>query len=281
MDRELARVVKGLLQQAEQAPTVGRATALRQQATRLMEGSRPPRRVAKAKASGDPVAIFDQNGNLVGVCDPADITPLAEAEAALAERMAAMDAMLANIRHGIILWDKDHRVVASNPIAAELFRSLAEVKGQAQFLLYLADQIEDSLEQLANESDSCHGSFLCKVLGMYSTQLWRAIRLVVDTGIHRYRWTRERAIDYFMENGLLSRRDATKEVERYFNNPGQATSYMIGSLRILALRERARTALGNRFDIRDFHAVVLENGSLPLDLLEELVDSWIAAQRTN
>lgn len=116
--------------------------------------------------------------------------------------------------------------------------------------------------------------------GMLSTQLWRAIRLVVDTGIHRYRWTRERAIDYFMANGLLSRRDATKEVERYFNNPGQATSYMIGQLKILELRDRARAALGNRFDIRDFHAVVLENGSVPLDVLEALVNDWIATQRT-
>ncbi|HVQ08196.1 MAG TPA: DUF885 domain-containing protein [Allosphingosinicella sp.] len=116
--------------------------------------------------------------------------------------------------------------------------------------------------------------------GMYSTQLWRAIRLVVDTGIHSQRWTRERAIDYFMANGLLSRRDATKEVERYFNNPGQATSYMIGQLKILELRDRARAALGNRFDIRDFHAAVLENGSVPLDVLEELVNNWIATQRT-
>jgi uncharacterized protein (DUF885 family) len=115
--------------------------------------------------------------------------------------------------------------------------------------------------------------------GMYSTQLWRAVRLVVDTGIHHHRWSRERAIDYFLANALLSRRDATKEVERYFNNPGQATSYMIGQLRILALRDRARAALGNRFDIRDFHAVVLENGSVPLDVLEQLVDGWIAAQR--
>ncbi|HST35581.1 MAG TPA: DUF885 domain-containing protein [Allosphingosinicella sp.] len=117
--------------------------------------------------------------------------------------------------------------------------------------------------------------------GMLSTQLWRAIRLVVDTGIHHHRWTREQAIDYFMTNGLLSRRDATKEVERYFNNPGQATSYMIGQLKILELRERARRALGNRFDIRDFHAVVLENGSVPLDVLEALVDAWIAQRRNS
>ena len=115
--------------------------------------------------------------------------------------------------------------------------------------------------------------------GMYSTQLWRAIRLVVDTGIHHQRWTRERAIQYFRENGLLSERDAAKEVERYFNNPGQATSYMIGQLKILELRDRARAALGDRFDIRDFHAVVLENGAVPLDILEELVDSWIARSR--
>ncbi len=115
--------------------------------------------------------------------------------------------------------------------------------------------------------------------GMLSTQLWRAIRLVVDTGIHHHRWTRERAIEYFMANGLLSLRDATKEVERYFNNPGQATSYMIGRLKILELRDRARTALGERFDIREFHAVVLENGNVPLDVLEELVDTWVASRR--
>ena len=82
----------------------------------------------------------------------------------------------------------------------------------------------------------------------------------------------------FRENGLLSERDAAKEVERYFNNPGQATSYMIGQLRILELRDRARQTLGNRFDIRDFHAVVLENGAVPLDILGELVDEWIARE---
>ena len=115
--------------------------------------------------------------------------------------------------------------------------------------------------------------------GMYSTGLWRAIRLVLDTGIHSKRWTREQAIEYFRDNGLLSERDATKEVERYFNNPGQATSYMIGQLKILELRDRARQALGDEFDIRDFHAVVLGNGAVPLDVLEELVDAYIAQRR--
>ena len=116
--------------------------------------------------------------------------------------------------------------------------------------------------------------------GMLSTSLWRAIRLVVDTGIHHHRWNREQAIRYFLDNGLLSERDATKEVERYFNNPGQATSYLIGRLKIVELRDRAQAMLGDRFDIREFHAVVLENGAVPLDVLEELVDQWIATRRS-
>ena len=112
--------------------------------------------------------------------------------------------------------------------------------------------------------------------GMYSTQLWRAVRLVVDTGIHSKRWTREQAIKYFLDNALLSERDATKEVERYFNWPGQATSYMVGQLKIVELRQRAQRELGPRFDLRDFHAVVLESGSVPLDVLEELVNAYIS-----
>ncbi len=115
--------------------------------------------------------------------------------------------------------------------------------------------------------------------GMLSTQLWRAIRMVVDTGIHDKRWTREQAIQYFLANGLLSERDATKEVERYFNNPGQATSYMVGQMKILELRAKAKAALGHKFDIRDFHAAVLENGSLPLGVLEQQVDDYIARTR--
>lgn len=115
--------------------------------------------------------------------------------------------------------------------------------------------------------------------GMYSTQLWRAVRLVVDTGIHSKRWTREQAIKYFLDNALLSERDATKEVERYFNWPGQATSYMVGQLKILELRQRAQRELGASFDIRDFHAVVLENGSVPLDVLDELVTAYITEKK--
>jgi uncharacterized protein (DUF885 family) len=115
--------------------------------------------------------------------------------------------------------------------------------------------------------------------GHLSLEVWRAVRLVVDTGIHSKRWTREQAIRYFQQNSLLSERDIVKEVERYFNWPGQATSYKIGQLRIVELRERAKRELGDKFDIRDFHAAVLENGSLPLDLLEEQVEAYIAAAK--
>jgi uncharacterized protein (DUF885 family) len=117
------------------------------------------------------------------------------------------------------------------------------------------------------------------LFGHLSLELWRAVRLVTDTGLHSKRWTRERAIRYFQDNSLLSERDIVKEVERYINNPGQATSYKIGQLKIVELRERAKTALGERFDIRDFHAAVLENGPLPLDILEQQVEAYIAAKK--
>jgi uncharacterized protein (DUF885 family) len=116
--------------------------------------------------------------------------------------------------------------------------------------------------------------------GRLSTELWRAVRLVVDTGLHHKRWSREQAVDYFRKNALLSERDARKEVDRYVNWPGQATSYMVGLLEIRNLRARAERELGDRFDIRDFHAVVLENGSMPLDILAEQVNAYIASKKS-
>ena len=113
--------------------------------------------------------------------------------------------------------------------------------------------------------------------GRLSLELWRAVRLVTDTGLHSRRWSREQAIAYFQQNSLLSERDIVKEVERYITNPGQATSYKIGELKIEELRDRAKVALGDRFDIRDYHAVVLGSGSVPLQVLEDQVDAWIAA----
>ncbi len=115
--------------------------------------------------------------------------------------------------------------------------------------------------------------------GMLSLQIWRACRLVIDTGIHAKHWSRDQAVAYFAANAPLSERDMGKEVDRYINNPGQATSYMVGQLKITELRHKAEKALGARFDIRDFHEAVLANGALPLDVLEEQVDGYIAAKQ--
>ena len=113
--------------------------------------------------------------------------------------------------------------------------------------------------------------------GRLAMDLWRACRLVVDTGIHQKRWTRQEAIDYLVENAPNSATDATKAIERYIAMPGQATAYMIGKLRILELREKARTAMGDAFDIRDFHDLVLKDGPVPLSILEQKVDAMISA----
>jgi uncharacterized protein (DUF885 family) len=115
--------------------------------------------------------------------------------------------------------------------------------------------------------------------GRLSMELLRAGRLVADTGIHSKRWTREQAIEWMSENLPLPLGDIKTEVERYIVIPGQATSYMIGQLKILELRERARVALGDRFDLAEFHDVVLCNGGVPLENLEEFVDEWIAAKK--
>lgn len=116
--------------------------------------------------------------------------------------------------------------------------------------------------------------------GRLSTELWRAVRLVLDSGLHHKRWSRDQAIAYFRENSLLSERDVVKEVDRFLVWPGQAASYKIGQLKILELRARAEQALGSRFDIKAFHDVVLANGALPLDVLEEQVDAYIAANKS-
>ena len=115
--------------------------------------------------------------------------------------------------------------------------------------------------------------------GRLGMELWRAARLVVDTGIHSKRWSRERAIDYLKTNTPNPDGDIRKAIERYIVYPGQATAYMIGKLKIMELRERARTELGDRFDIREFHDAVLKTGPVPLDILEENVEAYIAAEQ--
>ncbi len=112
-------------------------------------------------------------------------------------------------------------------------------------------------------------------LGRLQAEMFRAVRLVVDTGIHHKKWTREEAIDYMVENTGMTTTEVTTEIERYIVWPGQACSYKIGMLKILELRERAKKALGDRFDLRVFHNVVLKNGAVPLSILDEIVQKYI------
>ena len=115
--------------------------------------------------------------------------------------------------------------------------------------------------------------------GQLSAEMWRACRLVVDTGMHAFGWSRQRAIDYLKDHTLISNDYAVAEVDRYLVWPGQALGYKVGELKIKALRAKARAALGERFDIRHFHNAVIDDGPLPLDVLEGRIDEWIAAQK--
>jgi prolyl oligopeptidase len=115
--------------------------------------------------------------------------------------------------------------------------------------------------------------------GQLTYEMWRAVRLVVDTGIHYKGWTREQAIDFFKDNAAKTELDIVNEIDRYIGMPGQALAYKIGQLKMQAIRHRAETALGDKFDIRAFHDELLGAGALPLDLLEQRMDAWIAAQR--
>jgi uncharacterized protein (DUF885 family) len=111
--------------------------------------------------------------------------------------------------------------------------------------------------------------------GQLTYEMWRAVRLVVDTGIHAMEWDRARAIKYFMDNTAKTENDVTNEVDRYISSPGQALAYKMGELKIKELRQRAQQALGDKFDLRDFNDVVLHSGALPLNILEANVDAWI------
>ena len=115
--------------------------------------------------------------------------------------------------------------------------------------------------------------------GGLNDEMLRAMRLVVDSGIHAKGWTRDQAIKYMLDNSSMGRTDATSEVERYIAMPGQALAYKVGQLKILELRARAEQALGDRFDLKDFHAQVLMTGALPMQILEQKIDRWIASRR--
>ena len=110
-------------------------------------------------------------------------------------------------------------------------------------------------------------------------ELWRACRLVVDTGIHNKKWTRQQGIDYYTNNTPNAELDAVKMVERHVVMPSQATAYKIGMLKILELRENARAILGEKFSIREYHDEILKYGPLPLNAVEAKVDAWINSKK--
>lgn len=112
-------------------------------------------------------------------------------------------------------------------------------------------------------------------IGRLQAELFRAVRLVVDTGIHHKRWTREQAIDYMLKNTGMAESDVISEIERYIVMPGQATSYKVGMMKILEIREDAKSRLGDKFNLPEFHDVVLKNGAVPLDILAKIVDNYV------
>jgi len=114
--------------------------------------------------------------------------------------------------------------------------------------------------------------------GQLTYEMWRAVRLVVDTGIHYKKWPRQKAIDYFMANTPKTKHDITNEIDRYIGNPGQALAYKIGQLKLIELRRKAEKKLGKKFDVRAFHDEILSHGALPLDVLETAFNEWLSKQ---
>ncbi len=162
-----------------------------------------------------------------------------------------------------------------NSIAQEV-EGLPEFRNQAGFTSY-------------GEGWALYSELLAKEMGAYAdpysdfgrltTEIWRAIRLVVDTGLHSKGWTEQEAIDYFTANSPAAAGQIKSEVQRYIVMPGQATAYKVGMLKIQELRARAETELGEDFDIREFHDMVLGGGAMPLAILERRIDAWIAAEK--
>ena len=151
-----------------------------------------------------------------------------------------------------------------------MFRRTATFVGYAEGWALYAEQLGHEMGLYEDPYDR---------FGQLVYEMWRAVRLVVDTGLHVKGWTREQAIDYFRANAPKTDQDIVNEVDRYIGTPAQALAYKIGQLRISALRERAQRELGPRFDLRDFNDAVLATGSVPLAVLEARIGEWIAARR--
>lgn len=147
-----------------------------------------------------------------------------------------------------------------------LFRKFAPFTAYVEGWALYAERLAWELGFLADPYDN---------IGRLQAELFRAVRLVVDTGIHAKRWTRQEAIDYMKANTGMAESDVISEIERYIVMPGQACAYKVGMMKILELRAKAKESLGDKFDLADFHNVLLKNGAVPLDILEELVDGYI------
>ena len=158
-------------------------------------------------------------------------------------------------------------------IAQEL-EGIPQFRTQAHFTPYVEGWALYS-EALAKEMGQFQDPY--KDFGRLTAEMWRAIRLVVDTGMHAKGWTQDQAVEYFLDNSAIPEGAVRSEVRRYLTLPGQATSYKIGMLKILELRDKAQQELGDQFDIRQFHDTVLGGGALPLPLLEKRVNNWIAS----
>lgn len=159
-------------------------------------------------------------------------------------------------------------------IAQEL-TSVPQFRTQAGFTAYIEGWALYS-EWLAKEFPGTYEDPYSD-FGRLGSEIWRAIRLVLDTGLHSKGWTEEQAVQYFLDNSAITEAQARSEVRRYIVTPGQATAYKVGMLKIQELRRKAESELGDKFDIRAFHDTVLGGGALPLDLLERRVDTWIAS----
>ena len=160
-------------------------------------------------------------------------------------------------------------------IAQEL-KSVPEFRTQSFFNAY-SEGWGLYAERLAKEMGAYEDPY--SDFGRLSTEIWRAIRLVVDTGIHAKGWTEQEAVAYFLANSSMAEGAIRSEVRRYLVVPGQATSYKIGMMKILELRDRARAELGQKFDIKGFHDTVLGGGALPLEILERRVNDWVASRK--
>lgn len=143
----------------------------------------------------------------------------------------------------------------------------AYIEGWALYTEWLAKQMPGTYQDPLSE------------FGRLGSEMWRAIRLVLDTGLHAKGWTEQQAVDYFKENSAITEEQARSEVRRYMVLPGQATSYKIGMLKIQELLAKAKSELGEQFDYREFHDVILGGGAVPLSVLERVVDSWIASKK--